>query len=185
MDPKPRLICLYSDSPQQGKTTVARHLEGEYGYTIVKFAAPLYAMLRALKIEACARGTETSFAKEEPIPELSGVTTRHMLQTLGTEWGRDMMHKDFWANITHSKVVNLLKAKRSVVVDDMRFPNEYDAMLGFDNLEMWYIHNAKASICGTTHQSEGQLDRRYFNRYINNHADIPALHRLVDWELDK
>ena len=46
-------------------------------------------------------------------------TIRHLLQTLGTEWGRSI-HEDFWINIWHRNSSHF----KNVMLTDLRFPNE-------------------------------------------------------------
>jgi hypothetical protein len=79
-----RLIALtgYAGS---GKSTLADILACEHGFTVVKFAGPLKAMLRALGLDE--REIEGDL-KEQPCQLLAGHTPRRAMQTLGTEWGR-------------------------------------------------------------------------------------------------
>ena len=67
---------------------------------------------------------------------LSGRTPREVMLTLGTEWGRDMMHSDFWVNIWRRRVQSLLDRGVSVVTDDLRFPNELAALRQLDGVTM-------------------------------------------------
>tara|TARA_Y100001973_G_C5196436_1_gene334568 strand:+ start:1109 stop:1690 length:582 start_codon:yes stop_codon:yes gene_type:complete len=49
-----------------------------------------------------------------------GITPRRAMQTLGTEWGRDMINEEIWikrANVEHNQ-------KGNVVISDVRFKNE-------------------------------------------------------------
>lgn len=52
--------------------------------------------------------------------ELSENSPRKIMQTLGTEWGRDMVHPDFWVATAERRMEQFDK----VVVTDLRFPNE-------------------------------------------------------------
>jgi hypothetical protein len=62
--------------------------------------------------------------KHEPQRVLGGKTPRHAMQTLGTEWGRDCMGVDFWCDAAKTQILKSVKNGLSVVVDDVRFPNE-------------------------------------------------------------
>jgi hypothetical protein len=55
---------------------------------------------------------------------LCGKTPRHAMQTLGTQWGRDCIGKDFWLNLWGQRALQTLRDGGRVVVDDCRFPNE-------------------------------------------------------------
>jgi len=127
MDTKGSLIGL-AGKAGCGKSEVALVLARE-GYRRHRFAGPLKAMLTTLLEEAgfgedeiieCIEGD----LKELPVAELSGHSPRHAMVTLGTEWGRDTMHPDFWVNLWKFRVCALLDAGFDVVVEDVRFPNE-------------------------------------------------------------
>lgn len=48
------------------------------------------------------------------------------MQTLGTEWGRECIAPDVWTRLTLAGAS--LREGRSVVIDDVRFPNEVVAI---------------------------------------------------------
>ena len=105
-----------------GKSTVARLLVEEHDFTRKPFAFRLKSMLSALGVPAnILDGTPEQ--KNESWAALDGKTPRHAMQTLGTEWGRDCMGKDFWVNLWARDYVSLPNTTR-IVADDVRFPNE-------------------------------------------------------------
>lgn len=129
----PPLIALASDAPQSGKTTAANILIREYGYEPHKFAAPLKQMIRALlastgmspeEIEARVEG----HLKDEPIPQLRGAPCRSLMVVLGTNWGREMIYSDLWVDVACSGIRQAIDSGLRVVVDDMRFINEYQTL---------------------------------------------------------
>lgn len=104
-----------------GKSTCAKYLEENHGFTRVRFAGPLKDMMKAIGLtDAQVDGDE----KEISLPILGGKTPRHAMQTLGTEWGRDCMGPHFWKDLWKSKVKKILDSGGRVVVDDCRFENE-------------------------------------------------------------
>lgn len=111
-----------------GKTTASQVLV-DAGWVRVKMADPLKDMARCFfrtagiapgDIEACIDGP----MKETPLPELMGRTPRYIMQTLGTEWGRACVHPNVWTEIACAQILNQRQLGKSVVVDDVRFPNE-------------------------------------------------------------
>lgn len=62
--------------------------------------------------------------KETVIPGL-GVTGRKMMQTLGTEWGRNMIHPQLWLKTMDARI-NALHHDARVIIDDCRFANEVE-----------------------------------------------------------
>lgn len=120
-----KLIVLFG--PQQvGKSTAAESLCYNEGFKRVAFADPLYEMLGVLL--GLPGKKVKKLPKETPVPELSGKTIRYALQSLGTEWGRELMGPDFWVNKACLTIGDLISHGHSVVVDDCRFLSEYDAM---------------------------------------------------------
>ncbi len=121
-------LIAFAGRAGSGKTTAAETLIDQ-GFALVKFADPLKDMMRAfyaslgLEPEQIERRIEGD-RKEEPDPHLGGKTPRMAMQTLGTEWGRDLIHKDLWVKAWAAKVTKLRHRGIPVVVDDCRFPNE-------------------------------------------------------------
>lgn len=103
-----------------GKSTAAQVLV-DAGWHRVKFADPLKDMLRALGLPD--RHIEGDL-KEVPCALLGGRTPRYAMQTLGTEWGRNLIAQTLWLDLAQRRIENAISAGRSVVVDDVRFPNE-------------------------------------------------------------
>jgi len=113
-------FCGYMGS---GKSFCADYLVKNFGYTKVKFATPLKDMLRALGLTE--RELEGDL-KDKPCAFLNGATPRWAMQTLGTEWGRTLIHENLWGDLWQSEVERLLKDQTRVVVDDCRFLNEVE-----------------------------------------------------------
>ena len=106
-----------------GKSTTADMLV-EKGFVRVPLAKPLKDMLVTLGLtEAQVRGDEKNIPDHEI---LNGVTPRLAMQTLGTEWGRQLIDSNIWVNAWWSQAKALLKRGYDVVCDDVRFSNEYD-----------------------------------------------------------
>jgi len=119
----PSVIAL-TGAAGSGKSTAARHLVSAHGYTLVKFAGPLKAMMRMVGL--ADREIEGDL-KEVPSAVLCGKTPRYAMQTLGTEWGRDIIGPDFWANVWFDMAADVLDQGGRVVCDDCRFDNEAEA----------------------------------------------------------
>jgi hypothetical protein len=124
----PRLVVVHG-LKESGKSTLADHLCDRYGYTRVKMAGPLKNMLRSLMRDAgvpdeLIEGYVEGDAKNVPIPQLSNRTSRQLMQTLGDEWRR-MQSEDFWIDIAVSKIDQLHRQGGRVVIDDVRYFNEF------------------------------------------------------------
>lgn len=174
---KPKLIALYSSSMGHGKSTVTTTLNSQ-GFTTVKLAGTLKDMLRVFlthwglpsdAVERCVEGD----LKEVAIPAIPGVTTRHLMQTLGTDWGRTFVAPDIWVRMAMGRITRLMEAGRSVVVDDMRFPNEFDALF---ELGARMVKVTRPGVRVTNgHPSEGLLDQRRWDAEVINDSSLEDL----------
>ncbi len=179
----PDIVALYSPSMGHGKTAASLHLQRTHGYVPVKFAGTIKAMievfLKDFGIDAAhvPLYLEGGF-KEQPIETHDGcllsVSPRHLLQTLGTEWGRVLVNRQIWVGITVNKIQRLLKAGHKVVVDDMRFDNEYDVLRDLGAL-MVMVKRPHVQV-PNVHLSEGLLDHRGFHHKIHNDSDLGHLY---------
>lgn len=99
-----------------GKDTAARVFAGR-GWHVDSFAAPLRALVEQIA------GPITDDNKERGITWLGGKSRREMMQTLGTEWGRQMVHPEIWVRSLLRRVQG-----RRAVIPDVRFENEASAI---------------------------------------------------------
>lgn len=103
---------------RSGKDTVANFIVAAIGGYRYSFADPIRAMLAPLGVGMSDPYWQAR--KEEPIPAL-GVSPRRMMQTLGTEWGRQLINPDLWLIMAHQR---LLQSGPGMVISDVRFDNE-------------------------------------------------------------
>lgn len=115
------LIVALSGAAGSGKSTAAQYLVDIHGYTRVRFAGPLKAAMAALGLSA--RHIEGDL-KEVPCDLLLGKTPRYAMQTIGAEWGRNLIGEDLWTGLWRAAANNVIEDGGRVVVDDCRFPNE-------------------------------------------------------------
>lgn len=172
MDREQMIIGLYSPAPQSGKSEVAREL-GNYGFVRKGFADALKAMIRPLLAAfgyaevVIDKLLNTGEGKETVLPEI-GVTPRYLAQTVGTEWGREVIDPDLWI-----KAVLNDKRPDMLVIDDVRFPNEYEAIRA-EGGQVWRVYRpGRAPTNG--HPSEGLLEDREFDEVIVNDGSLFAL----------
>lgn len=129
--------------------------------------------------------------KNTGIKDLNNITPRTILQSLGTEWGRNMLHNDIWVNALMSKhkctscdmLVPFEDGIAHVewdtcvmpnwIITDTRFPNEAKAVTDKGGINIRLTRNSNNP---ATHESETSLDNYSFDYVINNdNGDIPEL----------
>lgn len=170
-----RLVIAFTGLAGSGKSTAAMHLVERHGFVRVRFAGPLKAMMAALGLSEFEIEGDR---KEVPCDLLCGRTPRYAMQTIGTEWGREIIGNDLWTRAWRA-AVDKLPAGVPVVVDDCRFPNEAAAVLDFRLGTLASIVRPGAGAGAAGHSSEGQpLPLPHFK--IDNSQSVEVLHDQVD-----
>ncbi len=122
-------IYMITGPAHAGKTTAAEIIEGltDFRTEVGKQAAPIKVMLQALGLTDEELNGKL---REQPCDKLCGMTPRYALQTLGTEWGRILIHPDIWASTATriAKTVFQIPGVEAIAYDDVRFPNEIEVM---------------------------------------------------------
>lgn len=146
-----------------GKSTAANYLVERHGFTRLSFAGPLKKMLKTLDpILGVSDGEPvplSNLLSETPIangwtendlkadPEL-GPEYRRLLQVLGTDCIR-AVDPEFWVRAALAQI----QPGGSYVFDDVRFPNEAEAILEFYYRGLWYVE-APGVHAANDHSSE-------------------------------
>jgi len=162
-----------------GKSTVADYLCAQHGFEELSFATPLKQglclMLRELG--TVLDDFDDPERKRRPIPEL-GRTPRELLQTLGTEWGREQVSAEIWVRILARRLAALTYAP-AVVISDVRFENEA-RWVRDQGGKIWAILRASASAPPAAHRSEIGLLPNLIDKFLMNDGDIDRLYARVD-----
>jgi hypothetical protein len=156
-----------------GKSTAAQWLCDSYNWQNIKMAAPLKAMLHAAGMsKECFEGE----LKTVPHPMFCEQTPRYVMQTLGTEWGRQLIGQDIWVNLWGASAQQLNDKGTGVICDDVRFENEVDQILLLGGLIVKI--DRPGTVDETNHSSEAVPDR--FDTVIVNDGTLPDFYRSVD-----
>lgn len=160
-----------------GKNTVAEFLTDADGCSClqVAFADPLYECISTITGLPVERLKDRG-VKEAVVPWL-GKSPRQMLQSLGTEWGRDTIHPEIWIRITLERIRNELAAGRGVVITDVRFDNEAQAVIDAGG-EVWRVDRPGwrcLSEDAAKHQSEAGVSDHLIARTIDNSGSLDEL----------
>lgn len=152
-----RSIIAFTGPIGSGKTTAANQLEKEL-YQRVRFAETLKRMALAFGL---TRDQIDGEAKGEPLEIICGKTPRFFLQTIGTEWGRNLIGEDVWVNAWRA-TVNRLSV--DIVVDDARFPNEFAAVRSLGGIVVYIDRDGCARGDHASERFDVEPDYRIYNR---------------------
>lgn len=117
-----------------GKTTCAEHLSDRYDFLHLSFADPIKDMLGALleHLDVDYDVLHSPRLKEAPLKlgalgHYPSLTPRRLMQSLGSEWGRRLVHPDLWVRVLEWRCglhEGGVPAHTRIVISDVRFPNE-------------------------------------------------------------
>lgn len=177
-------IALYSPVAQSGKSTTARFLQSIIGGERLSFADPMREAIIPIAApflpggEAEVREWLKDDRKDYAIIPRLGRTLRYLLQTVGTDYGRNLIHPDLWTMIARERT-RRISEREPAIIDDLRFENEY-AMLRDEDAILVRINRPDAPISGNRgHVSEHRLDELPFDHVINNTGSKSELARKV------
>lgn len=181
---------------KSGKTAAAEYLQSEYGYTRLHIADPLRSMLHSLLIDFGYDADQIHYylegaGKESVIPCL-GVTSRHAQITLGTEWGREQINNDLWANCWEQRAERLTAPAMN---DSVRFPNEETKIRQMNGFTIMLVREGAGPAAFT-----GRLGRIAYQKFgkmwgvhpservdllrpdfiVHNNGSLKQLHLMLD-----
>jgi hypothetical protein len=117
------MVIGFTGPARVGKDTAADALLAYLRRSVkISFADPMKSMLEHVGLtKNQLHGDE----KDQFDPRF-GTTPRRMLQTLGTEWGRNIIHPDVWVTATEERVKKLVSDYdyEYILIPDVRFENE-------------------------------------------------------------
>lgn len=170
-----------------GKDTAADYLCEHAGFVRYAFAEPLRNMLELMLTEA---GIDYAWVheralKEQPIPGL-GISYRRLAQTLGTEWGRQTLHADFWLALAELHLglhggPTAAPVHDRIVITDVRFPNEAAWVARRGGVVVRVQRPAPAV---AAHVSEAHAAHLAAWLTLDNSGSVAALHDQLDAMLD-
>lgn len=160
-----------------GKTTVSEYLQAAHQFEAHALADPIKTMLHALFVDIGVDYAHLFDAdkKHLPIPELGGITARRLMQTLGTDWGLDMISPDLWTRAADLVLgLPLAPVHDRIVISDVRFQREADWLRAHGG-RLVRLTRQKAQHPGR-HRSEAEADGIAVDAEIANDGPLEDLY---------
>lgn len=166
---------------RSGKDTLANFLVEHGEAERMSFANPVrrfISKLTGIKMDDLLDGP----LKEQPLPEFGGKSPRQMMQTLGTEWGRDLIDPNLWITVARKELefaANYPLAWRPelVVFSDVRFENEA-AMIRELGGQIIHIRRPGAEAVNS-HVSEAGVRVAHGDVVVNNEFGLDHLREVA------
>ena len=172
-----------------GKDTVGEILIRDYGFKRHAFADPVREMALAINpwiVERDEMGDQSAEVRLADVVAAFGwdqakrlfPETRRLLQAIGTDAVRNIIGQNTWIDLAMSRVSEELVAGNRVIITDVRFRNEAEAiqLIGGDVIKL--IRDGVAG-SNTTHVSETELDSIVPDVEIDNNHTVADLEREV------
>ena len=169
-----------------GKSIVAEYLCKNYGFMEFSFAHPLK---EACKIIFGFNDQQLYGDKKEDIDYRWNIKPREVLQFVGTELFRNQLGKllpEIGENIWIASLIEKIKAMVeeyplcSIVISDIRFQNEIDALRDFNGAHIWKIVNDRI-IKKDTHSSEDIDKLKNIDSTIVNDSTLDSLYEKISF----
>lgn len=173
------MLIGLSGKAGSGKDTVAQYLETVHEFIPIAYADPVKAGLKAMFRFDPEYLTDQEM-KEQDIPGL-GVSGRVLMQTLGTEWGRNLIDEDIWVNIARRKI--LMLDSYDVVVTDVRFDNEAALIRELGGILVNVVRDEVRDVGILGHSSEAGLTFTNGSIILHNNGTKEELFAMVDNEI--
>lgn len=171
---KPMLIGL-TGRAGAGKDSVAA-IMAKHGYQRYSMAGPLKRGIEAM-FNLPPSIWDDRVAKEAAIPWL-GRSPRYLAQTLGTEWGRDMVAKDLWLKLMEQRWEEIrVGPNPRMVITDVRFNDEAERIIDSNGLVFRVLREGVAAVEG--HVSEQGIHPKWITADIKNYGTLEDLEVTV------
>lgn len=156
---------------RSGKDTVADSIVTMIGGYRYSFADPIRAMLVPLGIDMAHPYWQAN--KEKVIPALNA-SPRRLMQTLGTEWGRDLIDPNIWLTLANQRLITVGKG---MVIPDVRFENEAEWVRSRGG-KIIHVHRPDAETV-EAHTSEAGISPHDDDSLIINDGTLDQLRATV------
>ncbi|MFJ4193969.1 deoxynucleotide monophosphate kinase [Pseudomonas sp. NPDC089534] len=168
----PLLIGL-AGRARSGKDTAAQHLVNHHGFQSYAFADPLRdGLMHIFNLSPCDFEGDQ---KEQPLPWL-GRSPRQLMQSLGTEWGRNCVHPDLWLLLAAQNLDLLARTHdtaRGFVVSDLRFNNEADFIRDRGGVVIHLTRTGASRV--NPHPSENGVEQAAGDLWLPNNGTVEEL----------
>jgi|APLak6261659701_1056019.scaffolds.fasta_scaffold00028_10 hypothetical protein len=153
-----------------GKSSLAKMLIDKNKYYRYSFADPIKKMVRSMLDDYDIDFDSIEIDKDSFIEPCRN-SYRHILQTLGTEWGRKLLCHDIWIKLMSKR---LDYDHENIVIDDVRFQNEAEMIRDRGGLIIYISREYSYSI--DRHESEINFIPSKNDAKIENNGNLENLY---------
>lgn len=187
------LIGICGDAGS-GKDTLANGIAAMDVYFVYNFADPIKSAINAMFGFGPVHWENREW-KEKPLDWLLGtVSPRVLAQSLGTDWGRNMIDSEIWLKIAQQKFARIDGTARlehgrilglGMIIPDVRFVNEAQWIRDAGGILFKVERPDQEEISESSHASEAGFDPALIDATITNDGPPSVMimeARRVLWE---
>ena len=173
------MIIGLSGKKYSGKSSVADYLVSMKDFEQVSWAEPLKEVIGIELMGLTWNQVYGTEEDKETMDEFWGRTPRDIMQLVGTECCRKVIHEDFWVKIGSRRIQHFIDHDINVVLPDCRFVNEAEAIKKLGGTMVRITREGQIST--DTHASETALDKYGFDYEMSaKSGDLDGLFERVD-----
>jgi len=166
-----------------GKDTIASYLTNNRDFERYAFADPIRDAVSTMfdLSEEQIHGNQ-----KEKVIDWVGKSPRQLMQTLGTEWGRDLVHPDLWLKLAQRHWENLTEycidtfgeIPEGLVIPDVRFENEAK-WIRENGMLIHVVRPDNWEVASHISEAGIEFDPKKGDGHILNSGTLEELHELL------
>lgn len=170
------MIIGISGYKGSGKNTLGAYIAGELALNFhnVEFESFAKGFKESVKTIFNWTDDHTNGPLKEVVDDYWGITPRQAMQTLGTEWGRELISEDIWINSLWKRIEYKVKS-HDIIITDVRFDNEIDFIKKNDGIIINVMRTEGSFESGDTHVSETGITETEFDYNVLNNGSLHVL----------
>jgi hypothetical protein len=157
---------------RSGKDTIAKHLATKHGFSHYWLSKP---MKDALAVMLGWTSEHLYGDLKEVVDNTYGVSPRYALQTIGTEWGRELINQDLWLILAEQQI----RRNPNLVISDIRFDNEAQLIRRMGGIVLKITRVDADEV--QDHQSEAGVSDHFIDMSVTNDGSIKELQDIIDF----
>jgi len=173
------LIALVADK-QSGKSTIANYIANQYGYQCMSFATPLKQAVQAI----FGFSYEQVYGDDKEILDsFWQISSRQVMQWVGNELFRERFGQlapsigdQIWVRALERR----LEGAEKVVIDDLRYPNEYAMIKAHGGVIIRVSRGRSTDDLADTHPSEVISRSICADFVLTNDGSFTELYHKID-----
>jgi hypothetical protein len=165
-------LIAFTGPAGAGKDTAGQHV-AKYGFRPFAFADPIRAAIASAF--NLPMNVLTDRDKKEEVIAWIGQSPRQLMQTFGSEWGRQRVADDIWLRTMANKLDRCAIHGCGAVITDVRFDNEAEFIRARGGIVVRITRPANEAGTASAHVSEAGVSERLIHHTIANDGSLADL----------